>query len=154
MRVAAVHPTCVQDDISYEVGASIEGARALMAAVDQPSFGQNLPVEVKLEKDHPNVGDGSSKLPGGAKLGDDKTVTPPGRAKAKGKAKAKAKAASTKEVLTEVPDAHNLKAFRDDWIDNVSNAQGECTKLSSEFLDGPIKSSVHGLDVCLLRVLI
>ena len=62
MLVAAVHPTCVQDGVSYEVGASIEGARALMAAMDQPSFGQNLPVEVKLEKDHPNVGDGPSKL--------------------------------------------------------------------------------------------
>ena len=116
-----------------EVGCSVQGARALMAAMEQPDFGKNLPVEVKPEKDradgddkkHPAVVD---TKPGPAS--SEKT-----KPKGKAKAKAKAKATVSKEVLTEIPDSQNLKAFKNKWVDNVSNAQGECAKLASELLD-------------------
>ena len=105
-----------------EVGCSAEGARALMAAMENPGFSKNItPAEATRAGSNNSLGGEIGK-------GDEK----PKRPKAKGKAKAKSNTSSG--VMMELPEKQDLVSFKDDWVDSVSTAQGICAKLASELL--------------------
>jgi len=127
-----------------EVGCDLNGARALLAAIEQPTFPSMFPPEKGAIKP------GKEISPGSAEPAVPDPAQPKPKTKAKGKAKAKAIA---KDVLTEEPDPEKVADWITAWTEAMSTAFGDCHRIAAQLdrfesqgeLQGKILASANEL---------